>query len=69
MKTETEITTFKGADIFTIWEIGENGERKQFPLISFGKKKAEAILRNADELKKFCNYYTTEDIPWESKQQ
>lgn len=64
MKTEIELTKFKGADVFTIWEVNENGERKKFPVVSFGKKKGEAILKHLTELKDFCQLYTNDDIPF-----
>lgn len=64
MTTEIEISNYKGTDIFTVWEIDESGSRKQFPLISFGKRKALAVLRHLSDLKDFCLYYDTTDIPW-----
>jgi|688.fasta_scaffold2137334_1 hypothetical protein len=64
MKTEIELTKFKGADVFTVWEVDENGERKKFPVVSFGRKKGEAILKHLEELKSFCQVYTTEEIPF-----
>lgn len=49
---ETDMSEYKGNDIFQIWEI-KNGERSKFPVISFGKGKAEAILASVEEIKKF----------------
>lgn len=53
MKTEIELTKFKGADVFTIWELDDNGERKKFPVVSFGKKKGEAIVKHLKDLEDF----------------
>lgn len=64
MKTEIELSKFKGADVFTIWEVDENGERKNFPVVSFGKKKAEAIVKHIEDVKNFCGAYDVSDIPF-----
>jgi hypothetical protein len=69
MKSEIELTKFKGADVFTIWEVDENGERKKFPIISFGKKKGEAIVKHLKELKDFVGILTVDDIPFDDPSQ
>ena len=43
---------FKGNSVFQIWEI-RNGERSNFPVISFGYEKAKAIVENLEEVKQF----------------
>lgn len=53
LKTEIEKSTFKGSPVISIWEVKEDGTRKDFPLISFGKKKAEEIVKHIDEIKSF----------------
>ena len=63
MRTEIELATFKNSPVFTIWEIDENGERKKFPIISFGKRKGEAIIKHLQELKNFVGVDTTENDP------
>jgi hypothetical protein len=65
MRTEIELGTFKNSPVFTIWEIDENGDRKKFPIISFGKKKGEAIVKHWQELKNFVGAVTTEDVPFD----
>ncbi len=66
MKTTVSIEKFKGSDIFSVWELDDNGDKKKFPLVSFGKKKGEAVLTHLEELKQFCNgeTITTEEIPF-----
>jgi hypothetical protein len=66
MRTEIEITKFKGSDVLTIWEVDENGERKKFPVIAFGKKKGEALVKHWQDVKEFVGAITTEDVPWEA---
>ena len=64
MKTEIELATFKNSPVFTIWELDDNGERKKFPIISFGKKKGEAIVKHLKELKDFVGIYDQDDVPF-----
>lgn len=52
--TEVEITECKGHPTITIWELEESGERSKYPLISFGKKKAQAILQNLEKIKELA---------------
>lgn len=54
MKTKLEISSYKGSPVFTIWEIDDNGEKQKYPVVSFGKKKGEAILKYLPELEKFA---------------
>lgn len=50
------IGEFRGSKIFELWPVNNSGEKSsQRPLISFGKGKAEAILDNIEELKKFVD--------------
>jgi hypothetical protein len=52
---EIESTTFKGSPVLTIWELNDQGERKsEYPLISFGKKKAQAIAQFSEEIDEFA---------------
>jgi len=56
MKTKTVVTTFGKHPILEIHdanEVGINGGDKAKALVSFGLKKAEAILASIDEIKKF----------------
>lgn len=65
MKTELEISNFKGNDIFSIWEVDKNGIRNPSPIISFGRFRGSLILQYINELKDFCLIYDTTDIPWD----
>lgn len=58
LKTEVEIGEYKGSPTITIWELDKNGERPKFPLVSFGAKKAEAILTHIEDIKKFVDSQT-----------
>lgn len=53
VKTETEISEFKGYPTFKIWELRPDGNRKDFPLFSFGVRKAQAVLDHKKELEEF----------------
>lgn len=49
---KVEIGSYKNSPVLTIWEY-ENGIKKDFPVISFGKKKAQAIMSALEEIKNF----------------
>jgi hypothetical protein len=54
--TKVFIEEFKGSPVFVIKELDENGipkETKYGPFLSFGIKKANAIVEHLEELKKF----------------
>lgn len=53
MQTKTVLGDFKGNPTISIFEIGEGGEAKPMPVISFGLKKAKAILVSIEDIKKF----------------
>lgn len=53
LKTEVEVGEYKGFPTFTIWELGDRGEKKN--LISFGKKKAQALIKYMNEISDFAN--------------
>lgn len=54
-KTEVEVGEYKGSPTITIHELDNEGKRKQYPLISFGKKKAQAIVKYIKEIEDFSN--------------
>lgn len=54
LKTEIENTEYKGAKTLTIWEVDDEGKRAQYQLLGFGKKKAQAIIKHLDEIKKLA---------------
>lgn len=55
MKTLIEYGEFKGTKTLSIWEVDSSGNKKSnFPLLTFGKKKAEAIMENKEEIEKFA---------------
>lgn len=56
IRTEVETGEFKGNEVITIWEIDDEGKRKQFPLLSVGRKKAQAILDNIEKIDAWLNY-------------
>lgn len=56
MKTEVIETTFKGQKILSIHEVKSVNGRElltEKPIISFGVKKATAILSNMDKLREY----------------
>jgi hypothetical protein len=56
MKTKVFFEEFKGNKMFAIWPVDENGEKiGEYPVLSFGVKKAAAILSHIEELKEFVS--------------
>lgn len=53
VKYSTEEGEYKGQPTLTIWEIFSDGSKSQYPVISFGKKKAKALTEVMDTIKKF----------------
>lgn len=49
--TTVEKSEFKGQPTIAIYELEESGDKSQYPLISFGKKKAQAIIKHLEEIK------------------
>jgi len=54
--TEVRIDKFKGTDIFAVWETDKDAE---YPIISFGLKKAKALVDHYDELLQFIRTQET----------
>lgn len=53
--TKVFIEDYKGNQMFSIWEVNEDGEKtKAFPIISFGKTKAEALIKHKFDLEGFA---------------
>lgn len=53
-ETKVFIDEFNGRPMFAVWEVDPAGNKaKQVPIVSFGKAKAEAILKHIDDLKDF----------------
>ena len=52
-KTIAEKSEFKGNPVLSIFEIDEKGEKKAFPF-SFGKKKAQAIIKHLEDIRTFA---------------
>lgn len=45
---------FKGNVLFAIYDEDENGDIDEKPIISFGKKKAQALLNHIDDFLAWC---------------
>lgn len=54
VKLTTEIGEYKGSPTLTVWEVLSDGSRPQYPVISFGKKKAKAIISVIEQVKEFA---------------
>lgn len=53
--TKVFLDEYKGNDMFGVWEVDNKGEKVgKFPLVSFGKTKANHILNHITELKDFA---------------
>lgn len=53
MKTVTETEEYYGKPLLKIYEVNDKDEKSEKPIISFGTKKAKAILVSVEEIKKF----------------
>lgn len=55
MNTKAEEGEYKGNTLFKVIEVEEDGEtpKSDYPVISFGLKKARALVNHIDELKAF----------------
>lgn len=55
-ETKVFIEDFKGNKLLAIWEVDQDGNKVgAFPIISFGRKKAEAIVKHENEVKNWVN--------------
>ena len=53
-KTVCELSEYKGSPVIGIWAVNENGEKTgSFPIISFGKAKAKALIDHHNDIKIF----------------
>jgi hypothetical protein len=53
--TKVFIDTYKGNKIFAVWNVDENGNKTgQYPVVSFGAKKAIGLMQHLDELNAFA---------------
>lgn len=51
MLTKVFTDTYKGHPVIAIWQVDESGNKVgSYPVISFGKSKAIAIISNIDEI-------------------
>ena len=56
MFTQVFEDSYKGYPVIAIWEIDSNGNKKgKVPIVSFGQKKAQAILDNIEEIQSWAN--------------
>ncbi len=56
MDTHTQVDEYKGKPIFAVYKTPADLEEKtEYPIVSMGVKKAKAILKHAEELKKFVS--------------
>ena len=59
IKTKTKTGTYKGHIICQIVQVDDNNEEVGKPLVSFGVKKAQAILDNVDGIQRFVDNHTS----------
>ena len=56
MKTKAFLDDFKGHKLFAVWEVDEQGNKLgDFPLVSFGGKKAVALANHLEDFKDYAN--------------
>lgn len=52
--TKVFLQEFKGNPTFSIWAVDESGNKVgEYPVVSFGKSKASALMDHLGEFKKF----------------
>ena len=55
-KTKVFMDIFKGYEVFAIWSVNENDEKiGEYPVMSFGKLKARAILNHLQEIQEYAH--------------
>lgn len=54
IKSEVEMSEYKGNPMIVIHELDEDGKRKPYPF-SFGTKKAKLILKHIKEIQELIN--------------
>ena len=54
MKTIAGSDEYKGNVLFAVYKEDENGDVEDRPLVSFGKRKAQALLNHLDEFEIWC---------------
>lgn len=53
-KTKVFLDEFKGNEMFGVWEVDDDRNKVgAFPLVSFGKTKAQYLVEHIEELKEF----------------
>jgi len=52
--TVVEFGEYKGSPTLGIYELDDKGEKKPYPF-SFGKKKAQLIMKHLKEIEEFAN--------------
>jgi len=54
MSTKAGADEFKGNKLFAVYKEDENGDIEERPIVSFGKRKAQALLNHLDEFEAWC---------------
>jgi hypothetical protein len=54
MSTRAGSDEYKGNKLFAVYNEDANGDIEVKPIISFGLKKAQAILNHLDDFEKWC---------------
>ena len=55
LKTQIVIGDFRGSPTIAIYELNDEGKTKEHAIITFGKKKAQAIIKHIKEIEEFSN--------------
>ena len=55
MSTRAESDEFKGNKLFAIYNEDANGDIEEKPIISFGFKKAQALLNHLEDFQAWCD--------------
>lgn len=54
MSTKAGSDEYKGNKLFAVYKEDENGDIEVKPIVSFGKRKAQALLNHLDDFEAWC---------------
>lgn len=53
METRVKESEYKGSPVFSVMKLDDKGEEYKFPVVSFGKAKAVAIVKHIEDIKRW----------------
>lgn len=53
LNTECEVSEYEGHPVIKIYELRPDGQKRDFPLITLGLRKAKAIVKHIEDVEAF----------------